>query len=210
MHVFSRTITLAPGDVRKQMEWAVRITEKVNQISEIPIRLWSVVMSGDAGQLGWGLSVPTLAGLEALDDKLTADSGYLDLVTEGAQYVRFGPTDMLVRLLYADPTINVDRTQYIQTATAVASPGELAAAVEVGVEIAQKASAVSGCPGTFGVHSLGTMGTVQWSTYFESIEQYEHGVEAVNADEAFQQLTSRRTEGLFIGTASLTLVRKVI
>ena len=210
MHVFSRTITLAPGDVRKQMEWAVRITEKVNQISENPIRLWSVVMSGDAGQLGWGLSVPTLSSLETLDDKLMADSGYLDLVTEGAQYFKSGPTDMLVQVLHADPTINVDHTRYIQSATAVASPGELAAAVEVGIEIAQKGSAVTGCPGTFGVHTLGTMGTVQWSTYFESIEQYEQGVQAINADAGFQQLANRRTEGLFIGTASLTLVRKII
>lgn len=210
MHVFSRTITMAPGDVRKQMEWAVRITEKVNQISEIPIRLWSVVMSGDAGQLGWGLSVPTLSSLETLDDKLMADSGYLDLVTEGATYIKSGPTDMLVQLLHMDPAINVDHTQYIQTATAVASPGELAAAVEVGTEIAQRASAVSGCPGTFGVHALGTMGAVQWSTYFESIEQYERATEAVNADAAFQQLTNRRTEGLFIGTATLALVRKII
>jgi hypothetical protein len=210
MHLFSRSVALAPGDLRKQMEWAVRITEKANQISEIPIRLWSVVMSGDAGRLGWGLSVPTLASLETLDDKLMADSSYLDLVAEGAQYLKSGPTDMLVQLLYADPTINVDHTQYIQTATVVASPGELAAATEVGIEIALRAGAVSGCPGTFGVHSLGTIGTVQWSSYFESIEQYEQAVAAVNADAAFQQLANRRTEGLFIGTASLTLVRKII
>lgn len=211
MHVFSRSVQLSPGDLRKQMDWAIRITEKANQISEMPIRLWSVVMSPEVGGLGWGLSVPTLATLEALDDKLAADNGYLDLVAEGAPYLtEAGVTDTLVELLYADPTINVEHTRYIQAAVAVAAPGQIVAAAEIGIKIARKGTAVTGCPGTFGRQVFGAMGTFQWASYFESIDQYEHVMGQLNADTEFQELTETETDGLFQGLATLTLVRKVV
>lgn len=210
MHVFSRSVRLAQGDPGKHLDWALRITEKVNQISDSRIRLFRVVMSGEVGTLGWGMSVPTLAALEGLDDKLMADGGYLDLVAEAAQHITAaGVSDSLVRLLYAEPSINPDRTQYIQTAIATVAPGETERAVEVGIEIAQRSSALSGCSSTFGVHELGVVGTVQWSTYCESIEQYEQGMEAVNADAGFRDLTQRQTAGLFQGEARTTLVRRI-
>ena len=164
MHVFSRSARLALGDYRKQLDWAFRCTEKVNQISETRFRLYSVVMSPGFGTLGWGASVTALSELEALDDKLAADNGYLDLIAEGAQHIQAGTVDdNLVEILHADANVNVDHTQYIESITAQALPGHTMQAVELGIKIAQRATAASGVPMTFGRQVTGQMGTFQWA-----------------------------------------------
>ena len=43
MYLFSRNARLGEGNPQKQLDWALRITEKVNQISEIPVQLWTTV-----------------------------------------------------------------------------------------------------------------------------------------------------------------------
>ena len=210
MHIFSRTIRLAPGDPRHQLDWAFRITEKVNQISEVPVRCWTPVMSPQVGTIAWGLGVERLAQLEALDDKLMADDGYLDLVTEGAKYVtQDGPSDSLVRLLHADTGLNPALTQYILATTATAAPGQETKAAQIGVEIAKRASSISGVPGTFGICETGPYGTFQWATYCESIEQFEAGNEAVQTDTSFAEFTSKEASSVFQGGASSALVRKL-
>ena len=50
MYLFSRSVRPGPGNPEKQMDWALRITENVNKISEAPVSLWISVCSPNAGQ----------------------------------------------------------------------------------------------------------------------------------------------------------------
>src|SRR5215212_172272 len=90
-YLFTRSAQLAPGNLADSLAWSVKITEKVNAISEAPVSLWTSVMSPDLGRL------------TSMDEKLLADSAYLDLVEEGT---RFGnganAVDGLVRYIHAD------------------------------------------------------------------------------------------------------------
>ena len=85
MYLFSRNARLGEGNPQKQLDWALRITEKVNQISEIPVQLWTTVFSPSSGRLAWTATVENLVELETIENKLIADSGYVSLVEEGAR-----------------------------------------------------------------------------------------------------------------------------
>src|SRR3974390_204008 len=101
MYIFSRSLRLAPGDPRQQMAWATAITEKVNQISEVPVLLWSTFASPQANMLAWSAAVQNLTVLEATSDKLAADDGYLSLVAEGAKHSSTGSlTDSVTELIH--------------------------------------------------------------------------------------------------------------
>ena len=64
MYLFSRSVRPGPGNPEKQLDWAVRITEKVNQISETPVSLWTTVFSPNAGQFVWSSTFEDLVTIE--------------------------------------------------------------------------------------------------------------------------------------------------
>ena len=104
MYLFSRTVRLGAGNPEKQLAWALKITEKVNQISETPVDLWSSVFSPNAQTLVWTATVDDLLTLETVESKLISDSGYVSLVEEGAAHASGDPVDDgLLQFVFADP-----------------------------------------------------------------------------------------------------------
>ena len=136
-YLFTRTDRLAPGNLLTSTAWSVRITEKINAISELRVLLWSSVLSPAAGTLSWTVIVEDLSQLEALDMKLLADGGYLSLVEEGARYTsEAGFDDVLVRVRTADLDAITSGSQYATVVRSVLSPGAATRGIELGVEIA--------------------------------------------------------------------------
>jgi hypothetical protein len=72
MYLFTRSARLGPGNLQDQLAWSFNITEKVNQISELDVGLWTTVFSPGLGTLVWTANCDDLAILEAPDDKLMA------------------------------------------------------------------------------------------------------------------------------------------
>ena len=101
---FNRALRLGPGNLLDSMAWAVRITEKVNTISDSPVRLWSRIQSPGGGTLSWSTVVDHMSELVAIDEKLMADGGYVELAEAGSRFVDgSGVDDTLGRLVHADP-----------------------------------------------------------------------------------------------------------
>src|SRR4051794_4266605 len=73
MYLFSRTARLVPGSQVASIAWALNVTEKVNQIAEIDVSLWTRVFSPGVGMISWTALVDDLSLLEATDAKLMAD-----------------------------------------------------------------------------------------------------------------------------------------
>ena len=112
MYLFSRTARLGAGNPEKQLAWAFKITEKVNQISETPVTLWTSVFSPRSQTMVWTATIDDLLTLETVQDKLISDSGYLSLVEEGAAHASGDPVDDgLLQFIFADPaSAEVDAT----------------------------------------------------------------------------------------------------
>ena len=119
------------------MAWSTKMTERVNAISEVEVRLWHSVFSPGAGTLSWTCVVENLAQLENLEQKLLADDGYLSLVEEGAKYSSGEAiNDSLVRYVHIDREMAQGQPQYASVVGAVLAPASSVTGIELGVEIA--------------------------------------------------------------------------
>jgi hypothetical protein len=177
MYLFTRSARLAPGNIETSMDWAVRITEKVNQIVELDVGLWARVFSPGNGTLVWTSTVETLATLEASEDKLMADSGYLSLVDQGAK---------------------------LTSSDAIDDHG-----VELGIDIAQQAGKITGCPTSFGVAVTGDYGGVAWLTMFSSVEQLQQSQEAIASAPEFAQKVDKEASKVFLPNVQQLTYRRI-
>jgi hypothetical protein len=208
-YLFTRSVQLARANLVDSMAWSVKVTEKVNAIAETPVRLWSSLMSPDVGRLTWSTAVETLSTITTMQDKLLADPGYVELVEEGARYNGgTGVTDELVRFVLADRD-GVDTAQYSTVVRAVLAPGAFASGTALGVEIAQRAKAITGRPTSFGASQSGTYGEVGWVALYDSIEQVQAAGEAIAGDAGIVKLLDDNAGTWVPGTSTQVINRRV-
>jgi len=208
-YLFTRSVQLAGGNLLDAMAWSVKITEKVNGIADTPVALWSSLMSPDAGRLTWSTAVEYLATLTTMMDKLLADPGYLDLAEEGSRFTGGRATDGLVRFIHADRD-GVATAQFSTVVRAVLAPGSLVDGTVLGVEIAERAKAITGRPTSFGASQSGTYGEVGWIALYDSIDQVQAAGEALAADADFAALLDARASKAYLaGLSSQVINRRV-
>ena len=210
MYLFSRSARLGAGNPEKQLDWALRITEKVNQVSETPVTLWSSVFSPRSGSLVWTAMVDDLLTLETIEGKLLSDSGYVGLVEEGATHGSEDPIDdALLQIVFADPAaLELDAT-YASTVQATLAPGGSSRGMELGVTTAQRAGAITGCPTSFGISVTGPYGSVEWITVCRSIEEFQRGQEALGADAEFATMVDKELSQVYLPGAQQLAWRKI-
>ena len=211
MYLFTRSARLARGRTRDAAAWVAEITEKVNQISETPVQLWSSMMSPTLGQLTWSTVTDDLSTLETGFDKMMADDGYVALTDKGAEFTTGDAIDDTVaQLLHfkADDTRDV---RYVGAVTAQANNGHFAQAVELGIEIAQIAERASGLPTTFGTQITGPYGGVGWISGYETLEELQRGQQAVNGSTELIELLDGRAADVYLpGSGRQVMSRRVL
>lgn len=212
MYIFTRSLRLGPGDLRQQMAWATSVTEKVNQISEVPVLLWSAFASSQTGSLAWSASVTNMAELEALGDKLMADDGYLTLIAEGARHVQTGTlTDALAEVLHANTNLDPAHLRYVTAGTARAKPGQMAKAAEVGIRMAQKMSEVTGAPYSISAAVTGRPGTFQLASYYETIDQLEEAGRKIRTEPVLLKIFDGEASQVFADDVTdMVIVRRIL
>lgn len=211
MYTFTRSSRLATGRIRESMGWAVEMTEKVNQISEARFGLWRPLFSPNATVLTWATVVEDLEELEAIDAKLMADDGYVELLDKGAAFSAGDVVDdALVSFVHGDFSRAPD-AQCVSVVEAVVENGSFAKGIEVGVAIAQKAEQLSGAPTAFGILSTGPYGRVQWLSAYPSVAELQRAETVVNGDPSFIEMLDRDTAGVFIaGSGEQRLARRIL
>lgn len=211
MYLFSRSARLAPGRTTEAMSWALNVTEKVNQISEVPVNLWMRVFSPGVGTLAWTAVLEDLSVLEATNDKLMADSGYLELVDKGAAFASGDSVDdQVVSLVVADRPAEGQPRNYVVVVEAVLAAGGMTKGIELGVEIAQRVKAITSAQCSFGVGVTGDYGAVGWFTGYDSIQDVDRAQQALQADTEFTKLIDDKASKVYAeGRAVQTLYRKL-
>ncbi len=206
MYLFNRAMKLAPGNLLDSMAWAAKITEKVNAVGGPEVRLWSRVLGPDVGTLSWSAVVTDMAELMTLEEKLMADSGYLELVEQGARFGHdSGAQDSLGRLVHADPD-GLDTAQYVSITTTQLAPGMMAAGVALGVELAQQLKAITGRPTSFGTSVTGPFGAVAFFILSETIEQVQAANEALAADADWLTAMDERASKAYVAESSERMI----
>ena len=142
-----------------------------------------------------------------------ADSAYLDLVAEGAKFnAGTGVDDQLIQYVHARSRRRGETASSRSIVRAVArTRGRSSTGVTLGVEIAQRAKAITGRPVLFASATTGVYGEVVWVALYDSIEQVQAADEALDADPTSPSCSTRRPpRPTSPGQATQTIARKLI
>jgi hypothetical protein len=214
MFLFSRTARLEAGSTREAMAWAIAVTEKVNQIVELDVELWTTVFSPGLGTLAWSTMAADLAQLEAADAKLAADDGLLDLQDSGARFLAAQPTDDLVSQIVHPAELpdaaGAPKPQYASVVRAVVAPGHFAAGVLTGIEIATRATAVTGNQTLFLTESTGSYGGVAWITGSADVQALQAENAAIEGDPSFVEFLDREARDCYQPSVTSTIYKRVV
>jgi hypothetical protein len=211
MYLYSTALRPRAANPAKVMDWAIRMTEKINQIGEIPSSLWTATMSPAMGTLAWTSVVPDLAIIEDTETKFAADAAYMSLIDEATTLLTGSePADQqLMQLVHADADAAHMDVQYASTVRAMLAPGEARRGIELGVELAQQVKQITGRPTSFAVSVTGDYGGVMWVSLAETIQQVQAATEALDANEGFAETVDKKAAKVYLPGATQTISRKI-
>jgi hypothetical protein len=209
MYLFTRSGRFGPGSVREAMGFVATVTEKVNQISGLEIHAWIATLSPELGTVSWATFVEHLEQLEQANDKLALDDAFAELTDKHA-HLFVGPLeDSLAAVVHGGPQPDADVPAYVTVARAVAANGKLGQAMADGVEIAVKATEITGLNTSFLASSTGPYGGCAWTTGCESIAQVEESEAKLMADAGWLSLIDRIGTSFTEG-ASQSIYRRLV
>lgn len=188
MYLFSRTARLSQGGrLTDKIASAAELTEKVKDVTGLEVGLYAQQFSRGLGTIVWSTFVPDLAALEASDDALAASDEFQDMLEDTSDVFADGMDDALLQVVHGvpDPERPVN---YVVAVRSVCAPGNMARGIELGVEIAEKAGAISGQPTLFCTGMTGEFGSVAWLTGYPDIQSLERGEQVTYADPAMIDL----------------------
>jgi hypothetical protein len=212
MYQWARSARLVVGHPRDSLDWAVRITEKVNQISSVRSTLWTSFASPDTGRCAWSMMVENPAELEEINSKLSVDNGFLTLAAESANYVADGSMqDALSTVLYASKGATGGDFHWVQVNTATVTPGNVARGMELGVQFAQKANQITKRETIFEAGVTGAFGSVTWILLADSFGQLQEAEAKLNADTSFVDMIDKEASKTYqpIG-ATVSCYRRLV
>jgi hypothetical protein len=209
MYLFTRQTRLTPEHAIDGMEWAVTIAEKVNQITSLNVGVWTPFLSPALGTLSFGAAVESMSDLEDAQAKTLVDPSFQDLVKQGTQITSGGLDDQLAQFIVGG-TDDGSNPNYVAVVQSQLANGHFASGVAAGVEIAQKATELSGIQTSFLLGSTGTYGAVAWLSGAETIKALEDGEAATNANPDFVTLVDRVAGNFLEGITTQAIWRRVV
>ena len=213
MYLFTRTGRLGSGNMTQSMTWAHSITEKVNQVTDLNVSLWTTLFSPALGTLTWTAIVEDMSALENADAKLMVDNGYLLLAEEGAHFLNSaGLDDSLAQFMtpMAAPEPGAPGPQCATVVRATIAPGGFVRGVELGVKIAARASEVTGAPTAFLSGVTGVYGQIAWVSTYDTVDQMQHALQAIGTDPTLIGLIDSEASQCYQPAAEQICLRRLV
>jgi hypothetical protein len=201
MYLFTRATRVAPGHLNDATEWAIGITEKVRQITSLPVHLWASMFSPAVGTIAWTANIESLTELEDANAKLLVDDMFVDRVRQAAELTTGQLDDSISQFVHGGTSPAGD-PGYAAVVSSVLANGAFARGIEVGVQIATRATEISGIPTSFLLGSTGTYGAVAWITTAERLADIEQGERTVNTDADFLRLVDEQAGPCYLPGAT--------
>lgn len=194
MYLFVRSLRLNGTDMRGAMNWVTTITEHVNQVTAAGVNAWNRVYSQGVGSIAFVAPFADHTALEGFNDKLMVDDRYLDLVGEGQKYIIEGSVDDHLSMLVhpAEASASPPSGEYAVVVETTCANGRLAEGLSVGVEIAQRATELTGIPTMFQIDDGGNFGAVSWVTLYPNAAEMERAGQMQFGDAGFIELVDQK------------------
>ena len=172
------------------MALAMEAAQRASDITGLPIRLWTPVMSGQMNVMVWTGNAEHLVDFEVAGDKLGESNEFNDWVEQNDSLF-VGPfEDAVLHVLHGAAA--EEAPAYVLGTQAVPANGAYAEAFGIGVEIAQTAEQITGLPMLFGSWLTGTFGGVGWVAGAPDLDAVETANAALAANDDWIKLIGRR------------------
>lgn len=178
MYLFTRQARLTGLDAAP---WAVTIGAAAAKAAGSEVRVWGRAMSPGLGTVVWSSFWKDLSTRETAFEALAKDADYLSLAVEGQKFLTDGIDDTLYDVVYAGSNAGGDN-KYVSVVQSACANGSVIRGMATGVEIAQRAEAISGHSTAFAANATGQWGGVGWITGYESIAAFETAQKKLNAN----------------------------
>ncbi len=187
MYLFTRTAHLKTGNPTAGMTFAHEVSHLVSEHTNHQMQVWTSMYSPGMGTIVWSSWFESLVELERISDKLATDGPYLHMLSDAVELFEGPVDDALLEPLFGAPD-PARSTQYVSVVSATPASGRFIDATMKGIEIAERATAISSTPTMFARSITGTYGSVCWITSCESIEELESSEKLLMADEEWTSL----------------------
>lgn len=208
MYLFTRAGRLVPGSMRQAMEFVGSVTEEVRRQTELDVHAWTSMLSPSTGTTVWAAFVDDLEQLEVANDKLATTGSYLDIIEKGSRLFEGPFSDGLAQVVFGEPDPTAPLPNYVARVKATAVNGQLTAAMENGVKIAETVTQITGVPTAFLADVTGAYGGCRWTTGFSSIAELERAESALMADQSWLSLIDRAGTA-YTSDAHQTIYRRI-
>ena len=202
MHLFSRLASLQ-GSPGATLDWATRITGRVNEVGSVQTSLWTAAFGYPGGTVAWSTVVESRAQLADEFNKLGGDPQFNDLLDEGQQFAGSTPFQDTLRSIVhmtREPQAEGPPVGAVaELVTAVAGEGKFGAAVAWGTEIADLVTDVTDAGVVFMVDDYGMFGQVTWISIHADAAAADASASALEGHEAYlASIDKAGADGMFV------------
>jgi hypothetical protein len=212
MYLFTRTARLTQGGrVADKIAAAVELTSLVSAASGQAIGLHATEFSPALGTIVWSIFVEDLPTLQAGGDAMLADAAVQDFIAaRGGELFADGMDDSLLEILHGVPD-GEREINYVAGIESAVGPGKLRQGIGLGIELAEKSSAISGQSCLFVTAMTGVFGGVGWLTGYPDLVSLQDGQHAIFSDPAMLDLIDGPAAEAFPpGGTTSTIYRRIV
>ncbi len=196
MYIFQRQLRVMGG--ANAIGWAMEVTSRVQEVSEMPVSLWLGQAGFPNGSLGWSMPTEGMAQVTEMNDKLQTDDALRKLIIDhGREYVVDVMPDRMSMIIHGEITGQAPVGSFIGAVIANAAPGKWGEAGAWAPTIADMYSEITGRPVLVAATTAGLMGEYGWYVRHEdgasidaataaAMSNEEYGAELDRAGHMFQ------------------------
>lgn len=160
MQVFTRQLRLVGA--AEAAAWAVEVTGKAQQVSGLPISLWTASAGLPSGSYAWSSPIDGMAQLIEANDKMNSDDDLTALVARGRDHVAEVMPDRVHELIHGEVSGPAPVGSFMASVTAVAAEGQGRAAGAWAVKIADIWAGITGISPVVTTTLAGPMFEYSW------------------------------------------------
>ena len=184
MYVFQRQMRVMGG--ANAIGWALEITSRVREVTEMPVSLWLGQAGFPNGSLAWSMPTEGMAQLTEMNDKLQADDTLSKLVIDhGRDFVVEVAVDRLAMIIHGEISGEAPVGSFVAAVSANAAPGKWGEAGAWATSIADMYAGIVGKPVVVTATTAGSMGEYSWFIRHEDGASIDAATAAAMADEAY-------------------------
>ena len=207
MYIFNRSTTLNRHRLVEATGAAVEVAGMVTEITGLAVSVFATRYGQPLNTIGWSTRLDSQAELQAANEKLIGNEGYLEWVSSHTELFEDAPSDQLSTVVSS--TLAGEPKRFYTLLTAAAANGRLADAVAFGVRAQQFVADTTGMATAFLSGVYGAFGTVAWLTGADTMGALDDlvAMQMTNAD--YHALVAEAGPLFLPGSGTTGLIEKV-